>query len=74
MNEMSARATELLPYPAQNWLSGTLRAAAIAQGRPEFLSLQAGQSASLIRHRTAGMVLEQIVNDVPSVISRIAAH
>ena len=73
MNEMSARIAELLPYPSQNWLSGTLRAAATAQGRPEFLSLQAGQAAALIRHRTAGMVLEQIVSDVPSVISRIAA-
>lgn len=74
VNEMSARAAELLPYPAQNWLSGTLREAATAQGRPEFLSLQAGQSASLIRHRTAGMVLEQIDKDVPSVISKIVTH
>ena len=72
MNETDARVMKPLPYPAQNWVSGTLRSAATAQGRAEFLSLQAGQSASLIRHRTAAMVLEQIVREVPSVIARIA--
>lgn len=71
--EMSARAGELLPYPAQNWISGTLRAAATAQGRSEFLSLQAGQSASLIRDRSAAAAIERIVGEVPSVISRIGA-
>jgi nitronate monooxygenase len=74
MNEMAARAAELLPYPAQNWLSGTLRAAATAQGRPEYLSLQAGQSASLVRHRAAHTLLQRIVEEVPAAISRISGH
>ncbi len=74
MDEMSAYASQLLPYPAQNWLSGTLRAAATAQGRSEFLSLQAGQSASLVRHSKVGLLLEQIVKDVPGVISGIAGR
>lgn len=38
----------LAPYPAQGWLSGRLRTAAIAQGRTDLLSLWCGQSAGLL--------------------------
>lgn len=72
MKDVEARATKPLPYPAQNWLSGTLRAAATAQDRSDFLSLQAGQSASLIRHRSAAALIEDIVRELPSVIGRLA--
>lgn len=72
MKEVEARPTGPLPHPAQNWLSGTLRAAATTQGRSDFLSLQAGQSASLVRHRSAAALIEDIVREVPSVIGRLA--
>lgn len=44
---------ELLPYPAQGWLIGTLREAALAQGRADLVALWCGQSASLLRWRHA---------------------
>ena len=72
MKEVEARPMGPLPYPAQNWLSGTMRAAATTQGRSDFLSLQAGQSASLIRHRSAAALIEHIVSEVPSVTGRLA--
>lgn len=37
------------PYPVQGWLSGRLRAAAIAQARTDLMSLWCGQSAPLLR-------------------------
>lgn len=37
------------PYPVQGWLSGRLRAAAIAQGRGDLMSLWCGQAAPLLR-------------------------
>lgn len=72
MDEMDTHAAELLPYPAQNWLSGTLRASASEQGRSEYLSLQAGQSASLVRHRSAATLIEKIVADVPAILARLS--
>jgi nitronate monooxygenase len=44
------------PYPAQGWLSGRLRAAAIAQGRIDLMSLWCGQSAPLLRQAGAGAI------------------
>jgi nitronate monooxygenase len=41
------------PYPAQSWFMSHIKNAAVAQQRPEFISLWAGQSASLLHHRTA---------------------
>lgn len=46
MHEIGAAATA--PYPIQGWLSGRLRAAAIAQGRGDLMSLWSGQSAPLL--------------------------
>lgn len=42
------------PYPVQGWLSGRLRAAAIAQGRTDLMSLWCGQSAPLLRPAADG--------------------
>lgn len=52
---------KLLPYPAQGWLVGALREAAIAQGKADLLSLWSGQSARLLRHRRASDVLDSLV-------------
>jgi nitronate monooxygenase len=72
LDEMDRHAAELLPYPAQNWLSGTLRAAAVAQGRAEFLSLQAGQTTSLLRHRSAAALMDDIVRNVPLLLAKLS--
>jgi nitronate monooxygenase len=45
--------TERLPYPAQGWVIGALREAAIAQGRADLISLWSGQAAGGLTHRHA---------------------
>jgi nitronate monooxygenase len=74
VEEMGKDAEELLPYPAQNWLSGTLRAAAVKHGKDEFLSLQAGQSMSLARDESALELIERLSIEVPSIIVKLARH
>jgi nitronate monooxygenase len=51
---IEAGAGPLAPYPAQNWISGRLRAAALAQGRTDLMSLWCGQSAPLLRRADDG--------------------
>jgi len=60
-NRLVAEVSEHLPYPAQSWLVGTFRQAAMAQGRADLMSLWAGQSASLLQHRTAGELMKSLV-------------
>jgi nitronate monooxygenase len=47
-------------YPIQNRLTQDIRAAANAQGRPEFISLWAGQAAGLARTEPAGEVVRRL--------------
>jgi len=54
---------ELPPYPVQNWLTAQLRAAALAAGRTDMVSLWSGQGAPLLRHRRAGDLLRSLVAD-----------
>ena len=49
---------EALPYPWQNWLTGHLKRAAIAQNRSDLMSLWAGQAAGLVRHRRVADVMQ----------------
>lgn len=44
-------------YPLLNSLTAELKRAAVAQQRPELMSLWSGQSAGLLRHRTAAALL-----------------
>jgi nitronate monooxygenase len=53
----------LPPYPIQAWLTAQLRAAALAAGRVDVISLWSGQSASLLRHRRAGVLFEHLVGE-----------
>ncbi len=46
----------LAPYPAQGWLSGRLRAAAIAQERTDLMSLWCGQAAPLLGRSGSGAI------------------
>jgi nitronate monooxygenase len=49
--DLQVHEPELAKYPAQSWIVAPLKAAAIAQGRSDLVSLWAGQAASLLRHR-----------------------
>jgi nitronate monooxygenase len=72
MDEMTAHAAELLPYPIQSWFTGTLRKAAVEQGRGDLISLQAGQAAPLIRHRNAAALMAELVRETPRVLARLS--
>jgi nitronate monooxygenase len=47
----------LPPYPVQNWLTAQLRAAALAAGRTDIVSLWSGQGAPLLTHRRAAPLI-----------------
>jgi nitronate monooxygenase len=53
MIEMEKRAGELAPFPVTNSLTRGLRGAAAKAGRPELISLWAGQGAPLARPLSA---------------------
>lgn len=71
MEEMAAHEAELPPYPIRNWFSGTLRKAAIQQGRGDLLSLQAGQAAALVRHRSAAALVDALVRDTSALLGKL---
>jgi nitronate monooxygenase len=55
----------ILPFPAQNWLTGVFRAAAGIKGDGDLLSLWAGQAAGLARLEDAGAVFDEIRAGIP---------
>ena len=62
IKDMQAVAAQLPPFPVQAWFVAPLRAASIAAGGDEFLSLYANQAAPLLKHRkTADLMADLIV-------------
>jgi nitronate monooxygenase len=53
----------VLPYPAQSWLTGSLRQVEAAAGRADLLGLWAGQSAALARHLPAGDLVRTLIDE-----------
>jgi nitronate monooxygenase len=51
----------VLPYPVQNWLTGHLKRAAIAQGRADLMSLWAGQGAPLLKHHRVADLMHDLI-------------
>ena len=72
-DELDAHAGELAPFPIQNWLSGTLRAAAIQQGRAEFLSLQAGQAGAPLRYRSTAFLMIALMRQTEAAVAGLRA-
>lgn len=66
MLEADAQGLEPAPYPAQGWLLSQLRRAGIEQGRTDLMSLWAGQSASLVTHRSATALMAALVQGMES--------
>ena len=62
----------ILPYPYQNALTRPLRSAAAKEGRPEFLSLWAGQGLRLARRQPAAELIERIVNECKEIVGKLA--
>jgi nitronate monooxygenase len=74
MDEIEGEAGAILPYPIQNDLTRSLRAAAARQGRQEFLSLWAGQGLRLARREPAGELVARLVAETESAIRRLAGR
>jgi len=53
----------ILPFPVQSWFASGLRAAALAAGRDDLISLWGGQIAPNLKHRRAADVMEALLAD-----------
>lgn len=54
----------LPPFPVQAWFMSKLKAAAMARGDEDFLSLYSGQGAPLLRHRSARRLVGELVEQL----------
>jgi len=64
----------ILPFPLQNTLTRPLRAAAATQGRPEFLSLWAGQGVRMARRAKAADLIAALVKEPDAAIERMSGQ
>jgi nitronate monooxygenase len=58
-------------YPVQNALTREIRQAAGQKGRPEYMSMWAGQGTRLSREMTAEALVKALVNETEEVMERI---
>ena len=58
---LAGKESQLPPYPVQAWLTAQFRAAALAAGRTDIISLWSGQSAPVLRHRHAAQLLGSLI-------------
>jgi nitronate monooxygenase len=64
MQAFEGRSNAIAPYPAQSWLTGAMKSAAVAASRSDLMSLWAGQAAPLLHHRSAGTLYQALVAEV----------
>jgi nitronate monooxygenase len=60
IDAMQEREGAFAPYPVQNWLNAQMRAAALAAGRTDIISLWSGQSAPMLKHRRAEELMRSL--------------
>lgn len=70
--EMGEHQGELPIFPVQNALTQDIRAAARKQGRPEFMSLWAGQAAQLARSTKAAELVRGVVEETEVALREVA--
>jgi nitronate monooxygenase len=73
MREMNGRDAPRLAFPAQNTLTGPLRAAAAKAGNPDFVSMWAGQAAPLARDMSAAQLVATLELETLEALERLAA-
>jgi len=61
----------ILPFPLQNALTRPLRTAAGKQGKPEFLSLWAGQGVRLARRQSAAELVMRLADEMEANVRRV---
>jgi nitronate monooxygenase len=71
MREM--RDAPQLPFPAQNALTGKLRAASARAGNPDFVAMWAGQAAALSRALPAAELIATLEAETLECLDRLAA-
>lgn len=74
MDELKAHEDRMAPYPMQNWLTGRMKPAAIAQGRTDLMSLWSGQSAPLLEHRDARSLMHALQQQTDDALKRAFHH
>ena len=73
MTEVDAAPDAILPFPLQNDLTRPLRTAAARAGRPEFLSLWAGQGLGLARRQPAAKLMAALASETDAAFGRITS-
>lgn len=64
MLQMAAVEAQVPPYPVQNALTGSIRAAAAKQGEPELMSMWAGTEFARARPMPAGRLVELLATEL----------
>jgi nitronate monooxygenase len=72
LREMNGSNAPQLAFPAQNLLTGPLRAASARAGNPDFVSLWAGQAAALSRELTAAKLVAMLEHETLEALGRLA--
>jgi nitronate monooxygenase len=63
LRELTEVADRLAPFPAQNWLTGRFKPAAVEQGAAGLMSLWAGQAAPLTRGGSAASLMATLEDE-----------
>jgi len=69
-SEMQLHEPLFAKYPVHSWIIAPLRAAALAQGRHDLISLWAGQAAPLCRHHKADELFMSLVQESDEVFRK----
>ncbi len=72
LREMNASDAPVLAFPAQNALTGPLRAASARADNPEFVAMWAGQAAPLARALSVAELVERLEVETIEAIDRVA--
>ena len=72
MREMNDSNAPQLAFPAQNMLTGPLRAASAKAGNPDFMSMWAGQAAPLARELSTAALVAQLEQETQEAIARLS--
>ncbi len=73
MREMSYHDAAQLAFPAQNSVTGRLRAASAKAGKPDFVALWAGQAAPLSRALPAAELIARLESETVDAIRRMSS-
>jgi nitronate monooxygenase len=71
ITEMESSGAPILPFPLQNSLTGSLRAAAAKANDTDFMSMWCGQAASLSRGLPAAELIAKMVEEYDAALSAV---